>query len=92
MEALGFDQYSQLMKIYLQRFKEITKSDKGMIGASQLAFENAYQNATLPLGYEAMIPQQPHDAANYGYPANPSNHWDKNDRYDYYKEENKCIM
>lgn len=23
MEALGFDQYSQLMKIYLHRFKEV---------------------------------------------------------------------
>ena len=23
MEALGFDQYSQLMKIYLQRYKEV---------------------------------------------------------------------
>lgn len=23
MEALGFDQYSQLMKVYLQRYKEV---------------------------------------------------------------------
>lgn len=75
MEALGFDQYSQLMKIYLQRFKEITKSDKGMMGASQLAFENVYQTATLPLGPESMMPQQPHDPANYGYPTNLTNHW-----------------
>jgi hypothetical protein len=29
MEALGFDQYSQLMKLYLQKYKEITKVDKG---------------------------------------------------------------
>lgn len=28
MEALGFDQYSQLMKLYLQKFKEVTKVDK----------------------------------------------------------------
>jgi len=29
MEALGFDQYSQLMKLYLQKYKEITKIEKG---------------------------------------------------------------
>lgn len=27
-EALGFDQYSHLMKIYLQRYKEVMKMDK----------------------------------------------------------------
>ncbi len=27
-EALGFDQYSHLMKIYLQRYKDVTKMDK----------------------------------------------------------------
>lgn len=31
MEALGFDQYSQLMKLYLQKYKEVTKNDKGQI-------------------------------------------------------------
>ena len=29
MEALGFDQYGQLMKLYLQKYKEVTKVDKG---------------------------------------------------------------
>lgn len=29
MEALGFDQYGQLMKLYLQKYKEVTKTDKG---------------------------------------------------------------
>ena len=28
MEALGFDQYAQLMKLYLQKYKEVTKVDK----------------------------------------------------------------
>lgn len=28
-EALGFEQYSHLMKIYLQRYKDVTKMDKG---------------------------------------------------------------
>lgn len=28
MEALGFDQYSQLMKLYLQKYKEVTKVEK----------------------------------------------------------------
>lgn len=28
MEALGFDQYGQLMKLYLQKYKEVTKVDK----------------------------------------------------------------
>lgn len=28
MEALGFDQYGQLMKIYLQKYKEVTKVEK----------------------------------------------------------------
>jgi histone H3/H4 len=29
MEALGFDQYGQLMKLYLQKYKEVTKVEKG---------------------------------------------------------------
>jgi histone H3/H4 len=28
MEALGFDQYGQLMKLYLQKYKEVTKVEK----------------------------------------------------------------
>ena len=31
MEALGFDQYSQLMKLYLQKYKEVTKVEKGHV-------------------------------------------------------------
>jgi hypothetical protein len=27
-EALGFDQYSHLMKVYLQRYKDVMKMDK----------------------------------------------------------------
>lgn len=36
MEALGFDQYGQLMKLYLQKYKEVTKVDKshGDFGSS----------------------------------------------------------
>lgn len=29
MESLGFDQYGQLMKLYLQKYKEVTKVEKG---------------------------------------------------------------
>lgn len=29
MEALGFEQYGQLMKLYLQKYKEVTKVEKG---------------------------------------------------------------
>lgn len=39
MEALGFDQYAQLMKLYLQKYKEVTKVDKshpGEYGAASL--------------------------------------------------------
>ena len=32
MEALGFDQYGQLMKLYLQKYKEVTKVEKGHPG------------------------------------------------------------
>lgn len=32
MEALGFDQYGQLMKLYLQKYKEVTKVDKAHHG------------------------------------------------------------
>jgi len=36
-EALGFDQYSHLMKIYLQRYKDVTKMDKASGGSGGFA-------------------------------------------------------
>jgi len=36
MEALGFDQYGQLMKLYLQKYKEVTKIDGGKPGSHML--------------------------------------------------------
>ena len=42
-ESLGFDQYSHLMKIYLQRYKELTKMDKG---------SGAYDDSQMGAGYD----------------------------------------
>lgn len=42
-ESLGFDQYSHLMKIYLQRYKELTKMDKG---------SGAYDDGQMGAGYD----------------------------------------
>jgi len=44
-EALGFDQYSHLMKIYLQRYKDVMKMDKtgGPIGVYDHVGEAVYE-------------------------------------------------
>ena len=52
-EALGFDQYSHLMKIYLQRYKELMKMDKtsgasgfdeAVFGAATEAYRQQYSD------------------------------------------------
>ena len=53
-EALGFEQYSHLMKIYLQRYKDVTKMDKGSVnyGATDGADIMNYEDSTQGGGYQ----------------------------------------
>ena len=44
-ETLGFEQYAHLMKIYLQRYKDVTKMDKG-----SLTYEEPMANQEM-MGY-----------------------------------------
>lgn len=44
MEALGFDQYGQLMKLYLQKYKEVTKVEKGH---GDFSYDGAALNGTF---------------------------------------------
>lgn len=44
-ETLGFEQYAHLMKIYLQRYKDVTKMDKG-----SLNYEETMANPEM-MGY-----------------------------------------
>ena len=47
MEALGFDQYGQLMKLYLQKYKEATKNDKGAEYGGSIYDSTAALNSTF---------------------------------------------
>jgi len=53
METLGFDQYAPLMKIYLQRFKEITKTDKGVLGQAHIVYDPA-AFGSVPMGFNPL--------------------------------------
>lgn len=47
LETLGFDHYAQLMKVYLQRFKDITKMDKSGYDAGDAGILG-YDESSLP--------------------------------------------
>jgi hypothetical protein len=47
MEALGFDQYGQLMKLYLQKYKEVTKVEKGHGDYGSSVYDTTGVNGTF---------------------------------------------